>query len=97
MKNRNVFLQQEEKHMEKNEEIKLTYSAVVSREGKPFVSVMFERGEHDIAEGSLPSCEITYSSGFSEKEIKDLTDYLKDHRRTLIENAKQITGIRQWF
>lgn len=83
--------------MKNNDEIKLTYSSVISKDGKPFVSVMFERGEYDIAEGSLPSCEITYSSGFSEEEIKNLTDYLKDHRRTLIENAKKITGIKQWF
>ncbi len=75
-----------------NEEMKLTYSSVMIKDGKPIVSVHIERGE-DYADARLPECEIIASKGFSEDERKILEKYLKVSRKDILEKAKGITGI----
>lgn len=78
--------------MNPNEEMKLTYSSVVVKDGKPVVCVRFDRGR-DFAEGILPSCEITKSAGFTKEEVDALADYLKANRKDLLERSKAISGI----
>ncbi len=79
--------------MERREELTCTYSTVLSKNGRPFVSVMFERGE-DIAEGTVPDCIITKSSGFTEEEVAEIEDYLEEHKQEIIDGAKRISNIK---
>lgn len=81
-------------YMERQSELKCIHSTVLSKNGKPFVSVMFERG-NDRAEGTVPDCVITKSEGFTEEEIEELEDYMKAQRKEIIENAKRISDIRR--
>lgn len=78
--------------MNSNDEMKLTYSSVLVKDGHPVVHVRFDRGT-DFAEGILPACEITSSKGFTAEERSGLEDYLKANRKDLLERAKAISGI----
>lgn len=73
-----------------------THSTVLSKGGKPFVSVLFECGDAS-AEGLVPDCVIQRSIGFAEEDVKALEDYMKEHRKEIIEAAKSISGIKHWF
>ncbi len=77
-------------------ELKCTHSSVLSRNGKPFVSVRFERGG-DSAEGTVPDCIILRSNGFSEKEVSQLEDYMEQNRQEIIDAAKSISNIKHLF
>lgn len=46
------------------------------------------------AEGSIPDCKITKSRGFDQNEIKDIEEYLRDNRDTIIEEAKKVKPLR---
>lgn len=76
--------------------LKMTHSAVLNKQGKPFVSVMIER-EKDCAEGSVPECTITKAQGFDEEEIHELEEYLRSHGQEIIEEAKKISGFMKLF
>jgi hypothetical protein len=74
-------------------EMKLTYSAVVTADGGPMVSVCFERGS-DTAEGKLPDCRILSSTGFTAEEVTALEEYLQGNKDDLMETARKISGIK---
>lgn len=78
--------------MLKNSELKWTHSTVLSRNGRNCVAVLIERGQ-DMAEGSVPDCIITTSRGFSEAEIAELEDMLRENRQNIIDAAKSITTL----
>ncbi len=82
--------------MSQNEEMKMTYSAIVVADGKKKVSVKFEAGEN-FAEGSIPECKITKSKGFEPDEIIMLEKYLQMNQSDIIKKAKEITGFRNLF
>ena len=77
-------------------ELKLTHSSILSIQGKPFVSVRFDRGS-DFAQGSIPDAKIVKSVGFTEDEIIELENYLADNAKDLFIRAKDISGITHWF
>ncbi len=77
-------------------EIKLTHSSILSVQGKPYVSVRFDR-DMDFAEGSIPDAKIVKSSGFTEDEIAKLEHYLTENAKDLFIRAKDISGITHWF
>ena len=79
--------------MERMNELTCTHSTVLSKNGKPFVSVMFERGK-DRAEGTVPDCIITKNEGFTEEEVAELEECMKAQRKEIIEGAKRISDIR---
>lgn len=79
-----------------SEKLKCIYSSVLSKNGKPFVSVLFERGQ-DKAEGTVPDCVILRNEGFTEEEVQYLEDYLEEHRKEIIEGAKKISSFKHWF
>ncbi len=79
-----------------SEETSFTYSVVVSKDGKPYISVMFERGE-DCAEGSVPACEITKSKGFSSKEVEQMENYLRENKKKIIKGAQEISELKRWL
>ena len=76
--------------------IEITHSTVLSKEGKPFVAVSFQRGE-DRAEGTIPDCIILRNSGFTEDEVAELEDYMDRYKQDFIEGAKKISNFKHWF
>lgn len=78
--------------MSSSDEVKMTYSSVLTKDGKPMVCVRFEQGK-SWAEGVIPQCEITKSEGFSAEEKEALANYLKANRKDIISRAKKISGI----
>ena len=46
------------------------------------------------AEGSIPECKITSSSGFDQRELMEIEDYLKENRDQIIEEAKKVNPLR---
>lgn len=79
-----------------NEEMKMTYTSVVTKDNKPLISLSFERGT-DICEGTVPECIITKNNGFSDEEIEALEQYLRLNKRDIIEHAKGISGLLKFF
>lgn len=72
--------------------LKITHSTVLSKNGKPFVAVMIERGQ-DVAEGTVPECKITNNKGFSSGEVEELEELLRSNRQEIIDAAKGISKL----
>lgn len=84
--------------MNREEELTLTYSGVVPREGRNAVCIRFERRDgKDYAEGLLPSCEITEHRGFTAEELEMLRSYLKENEKELREKARELNQLKNWF
>lgn len=81
-----------QKKLDPNQELRCTYSSVVVKDNKPMVSILFERG-NDTAEGVIPACDIVKNSGFSKEEIEALENYMKEHKKEFIDNAKKISRL----
>lgn len=79
-----------------SEEIKMTYSCILSKGKKKIIRVTFERGK-DFAEGIVPDGIIEKQQGFTKEEIEQLEDYLRNNLQEIVEQAKKITGIRHWL
>ena len=79
-----------------SEEMQMTYSSVVAKDGKPVVAVRFDRKD-GFAEAMLPECRITKSKGFSEEEIVALEFYLTQNKKEIGAKAKAITGLHNFF
>lgn len=82
--------------MNREEEVRMTHSGILVKDGKRRVSVRFERGA-DIAEALLPECKIINRSGFSEEEICGLEGYLQEQNDAIFAKAKEISNIKHWF
>ena len=82
--------------MKRNEEMKMTYSGIVTADGKKKVSVKFEEGER-FAEGSIPDCKIVRSAGFEPDEIIVLEKYLQMNQMDIIKKAKETSGFQYLF
>lgn len=76
-----------------SEELKMTISGIVPREGRKSVYVVFEDRTRK-AEGYVPDCIITKNEGFEEDEIKMLELYLKQNQDMIREHAKLINPIK---
>ena len=76
--------------------VRLTHSSVLFKDGKPFVSVLFEDGDKS-AEGRIPECTISINKGFSEAEKAEFEEYMRDNKTDIIDAAKKITGIMHWM
>jgi len=79
-----------------NEEMKMTYTSVVTKDNKPMISLKFERGK-DYCEGSIPECTISKNLGFTNEEIEGLEHYLRANKADIIEHAKSISGLMNIF
>ena len=74
--------------MNQSEELKLTFSGVLTKGDKKFIRVRFERETDrgvEIAEGILPDCTIEKQNGYSQQEVEQLQDYLKQNRSDIME------------
>lgn len=83
--------------MNHSEELRMTYSGLLMYKGEKTVRVKFERGNNDFAEGVVPSGTIEKSSGFSEEEVQQLSDYLKYNASDIMAKAKEVNPIRDWL
>ena len=79
--------------MGNKEEMTMTYSGIVVSEGRKKISVTFEAGDA-YAEGSIPDCKITKSTGFEEDELVMLEKYLQMNQMEIAKKAKEISGLR---
>lgn len=75
-----------------DEEMKMTYTSVLTRDNKPLISLSFERGK-DKCEGIIPDCIITKNQGFSDEEVKALEHYLRTNKKQIIDNSKSISSL----
>lgn len=79
--------------MDYEQEMKMTYSGIVTKDGRKKISVTFEQGKKK-AEASLPDCKVTENVGFEPDEIVMLEKYLQMNQMDIIKKAKEISGIR---
>lgn len=82
--------------MNRSEEMNMTHSGIIVKQGRRHVSVRFERG-NDIAEASLPECKVVRNQGFSEEEVAGLELYLELKSDEIFAKAKAISNIKHWF
>lgn len=77
--------------MNREEEVKMTHSGIVKKDGRRAVRIRFERGG-DIAEGSIPACKITLNQGFSQEETEGLENYMRDQCDVIFAKAKELNN-----
>lgn len=80
--------------MNQNEEVRMTQSGALFKDGKRQVFVRFERGK-SVAEGSLPACKITRSEGFTPEEVEGLEGYLSAKKEEIFAKARELNDIRK--
>lgn len=83
--------------MGKSDELRMTYSGLLMKDGEKMVRVCFERGSSDYAEGIVPRGEIVKSLGFTKEEIEQLTIYIQDNATDIINKAKDVNFLNEWL
>ncbi len=83
--------------MGKDEELRMTYSGLLLKDGEKMVRVCFERGKSDYAEGIVPRGAIVKSSGFTGAELEQLTVYIQDNATDIINRAKNVNFLNEWL
>lgn len=83
--------------MGKEDELRMTYSGLLMKDGEKMVRVCFERGKSDYAEGIVPRGAIVKSSGFTQEEIDQLTVYIQDNATDIINKAKDVNFLKDWL
>lgn len=86
-----------ERRMGREDELRMTYSGLLLKDGEKMVRVCFERGAGDFAEGIVPKGTIVKSSGFSKEEIEQLTVYIQDNATDIIKRAKDVNFLNDWL
>lgn len=79
-----------------SEEIKMTVTTLLHKNGKGFARVSFLR-DNDWAEGIVPGGKIEQSEGFSGEEIEKLEAYLTEEEEMILSQAKKINPIKNLF
>lgn len=85
-----------ENHAALSEEIKMTVTTLLHKDGQAFARVSFLRGS-DWAEGIVPGGKIEHSQGFDKEEIEKLEDYLIGEEEMILAQAKKINPIKNLF
>lgn len=83
--------------MGRNEELRMTYSGLLMKNGEKMVRVCFERGKEAYAEGIVPKGVIVKASGFTEEEIEMLAAYMKENASDIINRAKDVNFLNEWM
>ena len=83
--------------MDKDEELRMTYSGLLLKDGEKMVRVCFERGKSDYAEGIVPRGTIEKSSGFTQEEIEQLRAYTQENASDIIHKAKEVHFLNEWL
>ncbi len=82
--------------MKQSEEIRMTYSGVITKNNQKIVHVTFERGK-DFAEYILPSGKMEKSSGFTAEETQQLSEYLLHNADDIMKKAQKVNPLRNWM
>ena len=85
-----------ERRKNTSQELKMTISGIVPKDGRRNIYVVFEDGNRR-AEGSVPDCVIEQNTGFTEDEVKMLELYLKQNLDMIREHAKYINPIKAFM
>ena len=80
----------------KSEEMHMTCSGILRKNGEKIIYVRFERGG-DFAEGSIPEAKITSQSGFLPEELRLLEVYLSENKFEIIEQAKTVNLMKNFM
>lgn len=80
-----------------DQELRMTYSGLLLKDGEKMVRVCFERGERDYAEGVLPKGIIEKSVGFSPDEQEQLSAYLLENAHDIMRQAKEVNFLKSWL
>lgn len=83
--------------MGREEEIKMTYSGLLLKDGEKMVRVCFQRGQKDYAEGIIPRGTIEKSSGFTKEELEQLQVYIQDNASDIMKKAKEVNFLSAWM
>lgn len=78
------------------EELKMTVSGIVPKDGRKSIYVVFEDGKRR-AEGYVPDCVIINNQGFEEDEVKMLELYMKQNQDQIREMAKVINPMNAFM
>ena len=83
--------------MNQPQELRMTYSGLITQKnGEKIARVIFERGK-DYAEGIVPSGLIEKSAGFTQDELRQLSDYLIQNKDDILAKAKEVNPLRNWM
>lgn len=80
----------------KSDEMRVTCSGILRKNGEKIIYVRFERGR-DYAEGSIPAAQINSSSGFTPEELAQFEEYLSEHKFEIIEQAKTVNLMKNFM
>lgn len=83
-----------------HDNVTMTYSSLLQKNGKKAICVCFERisqNGKDYAEALLPSCEFINQKGFTKDELTQLELYLKLNKDDILEKSKEISKLTYWF
>lgn len=72
-----------------SDELKMSVSPICTKDGKKYAFVSFTDGRRS-AEGKIPDCKITASTGFNKDEVTQLEEYMN---RELPQLKKMAAGI----
>lgn len=78
------------------EELNMSVSAVMRRDGKQYASVLFSDGERE-AEAEIPACKVVRNQGFEEEEIVALEFYMKTNLASLKEMAQNVNVMKAFM
>lgn len=78
------------------DQIQMMVSGRLKKGGKEIVRVSFFRGK-DYADGVLPDCVIEKAEGFTDAEKVLLAEYLKQNRKEIYAEAKEIDPMKKWL
>lgn len=79
-----------------NTNIHMLVSGMIKKDDKSFARVSFLR-DQNWAEGIVPDGVIEKSEGFSEEELKQLTEYLVKEQDMILEQAKAVNPLKKMF
>ena len=79
-----------------DDELKMSVSPICTKDGKKYAFVSFTDGVRT-AEGKIPDCVITSNVGFSEDEVQQLEDYMKQELSQLKKMAAGINVMKTFL
>ncbi|MCR4755064.1 MAG: hypothetical protein K5868_05965 [Lachnospiraceae bacterium] len=76
-----------------NSEIKMNVSSLIRKDGDKAIYVMFTDGDKE-AEFIVPECRLLNNKGFTDEEIGNLIEYIKNEQDYIYNIAKKVNPIK---
>ena len=77
-------------------QMNMLVSGLVGKGDKKRICVYFS-DKDKYAEGSIPDCRITSSKGFTERELKEIEDYLFENKDQILEEARKVNPLKSFL